>query len=174
MATIETILETLNDHLDRTHTYETTHEDAGDAYAHLPKESGWGHGKSRKAFRDWIATWFADIDRIDMDDAVEAALSNLTMISDHVLSPRRTDDTLFVIDSYPVSEIEIPLPSTLFGGLKGEDLKTLIRSCDAVIHGDPETSDTVLGYMTTQNTWVAAITRDNLEPWLQQKITDKG
>ena len=166
----EMALETLNAHIQATETYETQHEDAGDAYTHLPKEGGWSNTNGDGRLRDWILTIGPEHSLVDLTDAKEFVLDNMSITPGHRFSSVETDSERFVVDTFPVGEMEIQIPEEILADLTTEERDWVLKRCDAVVNDT--NSEPVLAYLDTDATWIASITREEMLEHLQQQDED--
>lgn len=155
----ERINETLAQQLD----YAETHTDAGNAYSHLPREGGWAYSNGDKRLEDWLTRH--DIPRrgLEIDEISDIVLDNFNMVSGTILDPAASDDSLFVIDSYPVSEVESQIDlGTLLPEATEEERHAAREEADAHF-GSPE-----LAYQVSDRVWYAIIDRATLAEALIQ------
>ena len=130
--------------------YEESHCDAGDAYAHMPREGGFDYMDGEKR----LAAWCAEHDIQGNPDALaDIALDNFTMQPGTIYHP--TD--VFVVDSYPLQEIEIDLNHLVeSGAISWELLMDVADDCDAYVTG------TGHAYWGTDCAWYAVISPDDM------------
>lgn len=125
--------------------YEESHQDAGDAYGHMPRES-WTGDDTRRLVESLGET--DDIDPrwrdIDPDRLADIALESFDMKPGSIWGPY---DGGVVIGGYPVSEIEIQLDSL---GVDGIALECVKDSLDAHVSGD-------FAYVSTDAAWYAVL-----------------
>jgi hypothetical protein len=147
--------------------YETTHRDAGDAYAHMPAESWTDHDtkclleslneeKRDHAVKDHFAAdsykpqWeLLGVDKrwqaLDPDLLADMALESFSMSAGSTYGGYEDGITLA---GYPVQEIEIDLEHL---GIDSVTMDIIRESCDAYISG------TDRAYVTTDVVWFALL-----------------
>ena len=83
--------------------YEETHDDAGDNYAHMPRES-WIHNNNME-LKKFIEDNEIHPRGLDIDELAELYLEGFTMESEHMFSTNK--DNVFQPFAYAIGEIEI-------------------------------------------------------------------
>tara|TARA_R110002153_G_scaffold34404_1_gene102959 strand:+ start:240 stop:782 length:543 start_codon:yes stop_codon:yes gene_type:complete len=135
--------------------YEESHDDAGDAYAHMVAES-WCSQKDSDLLRD-LKAWSIDSMGLDSDVLSDIAIDLFTMESGHMFSNMSAHK--IVLGSYAIQEIEIELDHL---GIDAITMDLIRESCDAYIN------DSGCAYMTTDAVWFAVV-----DPYaMQQAIID--
>ena len=84
--------------------YETEHEDAGDAYSHLPREGGWDYGNGRDRLVAFLEEHELPTDESLIDELEEWLLDDCPIRPGHIFD--RVSDSAFWVDSYAVGEVE--------------------------------------------------------------------
>jgi hypothetical protein len=134
--------------------YETTHIDAGDAYAHMPSES-WSSTDDSELVRQ-LSELDINTRGLDPDVLSTIALDIFVMQSGSIYMPTG----LIVLAGYAVGEIEsqmdfsaISVPS--IGTVTAEHMKDVARDIDA--HVGSVNSDSALLYTSTDCVWYAVV-----------------
>jgi hypothetical protein len=142
--------------------YEESHDDAGDAYAHMVAESWTStddvelrknligpdvQDLSKDYFEDgrWVPAWEIDAMGLDPDILSDIALDIFVMQRGSIFGCY-TDG--IVLGGFPVQEIEITLDDL---GIDGVTFDLIRESCDAYIN------DSGLAYLTTDAVWFAVV-----------------
>ncbi|MCE6958772.1 hypothetical protein LAZ40_06885 [Cereibacter sphaeroides] len=154
MDRIDAIVTALDSHIGHQVEYCERHRDAGDAYVHLPRESGfaWGEGAARLAA--WVEAEGIDDRGLDASRLAGIALDHFRMVSGsiHATSPEEG----FCIDRFPVGEIEIQVRREAFDAEATlEEWEEAKRRAAAVFRAD-------LGYVISDRVWRAMIDADKL------------
>lgn len=97
------VAEYLNGIIDQQTEYAESHEDAGNDYSHMPRES-WVHDQELKQF---MADNQIGYRGLDLDQVSDLYLDNFEMVSNHMFSS--TDSKVFSPFSYPVGQVEIQI-----------------------------------------------------------------
>jgi hypothetical protein len=167
LLNIELHTQQLQEAIDSQVKYETTHQDAGDGYSHMPREGGWMYNNTDDKLKVFIEDNEIDVKDLDLDEVAEIVLDNFEMVSGHTFSTEGKGE--LHIDSYPLQEIEIsfdlPLLANIFGVTEEEAAeiwKELMRQNDFCLR------DRYYAYETTDCIWIASITAD----YLQECIND--
>lgn len=167
----EELAETFEAAIDSHVEYETEHADAGSNYSHLPREGGWDYSNGEDRLREWIKENDLTIPKGDnWDDLVDEVLDWCEIEPGHVFSGGTTKEK-FIVDSYPVGEIEdqycLPDLANLldisedetreFVALAMEDHRFCLRE-----NGDGG----VLSYTSTDAVWIFYIDRK----WITSRL----
>ena len=135
--------------------YETTHTDAGDAYAHMPAEC-WSSADDSELVRQMSELGINSRD-LEPDVLSNIALDIFEMQSGSIYMP----SGLIVLAAYAVGEIEsqvefsaINVPS--IGAVTAEHIDSVRRDIDSYL-GSLEDSRAML-YSTTDCVWYAVVT----------------
>ena len=134
--------------------YEESHDDAGDAYAHMVAES-WDSQKDSDLLRD-LKSWSIDSMGLDSDVLSDIAIDLFVMQRGSIFGCY-TDG--IVLGAFPIQEIEIELEQL---GIDAVTMDLIRESCDAYIN------DSGLAYTTTDAVWFAVVDPDAM----QQAIID--
>ena len=138
--------------------YEESHRDAGDAYSHLPREGGWIHTEGGKRLQDWIRVAGIHTKELAPDDLANLVLDNFRMITGNRFDQSYGNPDLFVIDSYPVQEIETRIDKTQIApDATEQDWEKAKSACDTFFGNDD------LAYMTSDRVWYGVIDKTTLE-----------
>lgn len=100
----DTIIETINEAAESALEYAEKHTDAGDGYAHMPREGGWCYNNCDDKLTDFLESNEIPMKGLSLDDIAELVLDNFEMVAGHVFSSPK--DEILVIGSYPVQSIE--------------------------------------------------------------------
>lgn len=155
-AMIESMVDAINSHVESVVEYETSHIDAGNNYSHLPAES-W-HSDHENRLVDYCKEHGIDISGLDIDSISNDVLEWFHMESGHMWS---NGNGGFLLDSYPLQEIEIQLESDIIGRQWHPKLiERLNRKCDCYLrYSDKET---VFAYVNTDSVWDAIVSEKQL------------
>jgi hypothetical protein len=155
------MVERINSHVEREVEYETTHKDAGDNYAHMPAES-W-HSDHDSRVIEYCKEKGIDISGIDPDCLACEILDGFHMESGHMWSYGNGG---LLIESYPISEIEIELESELIGrDFHPALIDRLNKECDCYIRYNDK--KTAYAYITTDCIWGAVLSEADLREIVQ-------
>ena len=135
--------------------YEETHEDAGDAYSHMPREGGFDYGDGPKRLVEFCKEH--DIPG-NAESVADVVLDNFRMVPGHMFSTDIFNNwDIFVVDSYHIQEHEIDLNYLVESGqISWELLMHISDDCDSYITG------TGYAYVTTDSVWFAVIDAESL------------
>ena len=146
--------------------YCEENKDAGDEYSHLPRDGSWTYNNGDERLANYVEEHAIDTHGMDIDSMSELVLDNFEMVSGHIWGHRGSQSD-FVVDSFPVSEVEDQYCFDDFErlGFKNEDemrafaeiAKDDSRFCLHVSDYD------VLAYTATDAVWYAVISRDALQ-----------
>ena len=151
MYDLDTMAETLNAMAEQAMEYETTHKDSGDARAHMPRESWSIAGDIRLAayMKDKGIDWAG----LEIDDIADSVLDTFKMESGHIFSDIGAD---FIVDSYPVGEIEMQIDSDVIGTPWTPELcESLSRCSDVYLRY--QDADSAFGYLGSDSVWLASV-----------------
>jgi hypothetical protein len=169
----------LNEYIESQVEYYESHNDAGDAYAHMPGESWSRDNEKRLAEQfeaittlDWINGNFVetelhpaiDCKGLDIDQVSNLALGNFEMIAGTIYTDS-VGKEFIVIDSFPIGEIEIPLAQDI--GALGIDELTFEYTKGGI---DSYVNDSGYAYVTSDVAWYAAIGRDELQALIDAQV----
>lgn len=141
-------------HLD----YAETHKDAGDAYTHLPREGTWAYNNGDDRLAAYMRRVGIDTKGLEIETISDLVLDNFRMEPGTIMDPTHGRDDMFLVDSFPVTEIEEQI-----------DLSDLDKDAtesewaDAKDRAEAHFSDNGMAYMTTDRVWYTVIDRDALE-----------
>lgn len=139
--------------------YEESHNDAGDNYAHMPRES-WSERDNRRLAQFLIDNYISDCG-LPIDTIAELALDNFTMRAEHIFMLGAK--SAFILESYPLQEIEIQIEYSAIDcgfDVKRAHIEQLRNETESYI--GTVSDDSLLAYMTSDVVWVAAIDAANL------------
>lgn len=165
-ARIETLTEKLDALLDARLEYAETHKDAGDAYTHLPREGTWDYNNGDKRLAGWMRRIGIDPRGLEIEEVSDLVLENFRMEPGSILDPTHNDDDLFLVDSFPVREIEEQInfaevdPTAT--AEEWADAKTASRA-----HFDQDR-----GYLTSDRVWYALMDRSTLEGLIAEAVPE--
>lgn len=130
---------------------------AGDGYSHLPREGGWSFGNGPERLEAWMSGIGLDRRGLGIEAIEDLVLENFRMQPGGMRDPSTQDPDLFVVDSFPVGEMRIPLdrgeiaPDAPTGEWK--------EACAAsILHPDGDG-----GLLPSDAVWYAVIRREQLE-----------
>jgi hypothetical protein len=155
-------IDAIDAHCESQLEYAESHDDAGDAYAHMIAESWTStddvelrknligpdvQDLSKDYFEDgrWVPAWEVNAMGLDPDILSDIALDIFVMQRGSIFGCY-TDG--IVLGGFPVQEIEIALDEL---GIDGVTLDLVRESCDAYI------SDSGYAYLTTDAVWFAVV-----------------
>jgi hypothetical protein len=170
-------IDAINEHCGAMLEYETSHNDAGDIYAHMVSES-WDEQEqscmmdqltgpevqdlNKDCFEEgrWVPKWKVDAMGLDPDAISDLALDLFVMERGSIWGPYADGITLA---SYAIGEIEICLEHL---GIDGITMDLIRESCDAYIgHGD-------LAYEVTDAVWFAVVNPETLQSAIAAKAAN--
>ena len=151
--------------------YETTDENAGDAYAHLAREGGWDYGNGLDRLKEWMSENEIDVPNgFDWESFEDQVLDWHDMEPGHIFS-EVSNSSRFVVDSYPVGEIEIQHDVVdVAESLEISDAEADVfldmamddnRFCLANHSGGP-----VMSYTSTDAVWIACVSKK----WVVERV----
>ena len=141
--------------------YAESHQDAGNSYAHIPREGSWSYNNCDDRLRDFITQNEIKTRLLDIDTLADLVLANFTMVSRHMY--HRPQDHIFAIASYAVGEVEIPIePRHL--DLEGVTVADMLEACSDL----RENGDSVLAYGLSDMFWCAEIGADDLQELINE------
>jgi hypothetical protein len=153
---LEELAEKINAIAESRVEYETTHKDSGDNYAPLVCESWSDYHETRLI--DYLTEKRIDWQGLEIDSIIESILDQFTMATGYVYS---CGNGSFLIESFPVGEIEMQIDSDDIGQVWTKALcEILSRKSDVFLsyHGE----SMALGYQTTDCVWSAEISESKL------------
>ena len=169
----EELAELLEKAIDSRVEYETEHTDAGSNYSHLPREGGWAYHNGDERLKEWMGEngLFIPTGR-DWDYLVNEVLDWCEYEPGHIFSGGTTPEK-FVVDSYPVGEIEDQYGFSDLCGLldvyEDEGRQFVKRALEDRRFCLRENGDGgVLSYTNTDAVWVFYINRE----WMQSRLED--
>lgn len=150
------MVEAINEYVESCVEYETSHIDAGNNYSHLPSESWNSDHESR--LTDYCKEKGIVISGLDIDAISDCVLDSFHMESGHMWSAGNGG---FLLDSYPLQEIEIQIESDIIGRYFHTKLiERLNRKCDCFLrYSDKKTA---FAYVTTDSLWDAVLSEKAL------------
>lgn len=162
----ETLINAINAIVAARTEYEETHKDAGDNYAHMPRES-WSKTDNDDLARFMIEHKI-DAHGLEIDEVADLVLDNFTMRSEHMMSGHYEDR--FTCGAYPIIEIEHQIDLSALSEQCGftvtaENIKALGNEPDCYIGSTYE--DSFLAYSTSDIVWIADISADTLRDALE-------
>jgi hypothetical protein len=105
-ARYEELADMLEKSIDWRVEYETKHDDAGAAYSHLPREGGWSYHNGLERLKGWIESNGIEVPTgFDWDELENEVLDWCEYEPGHIFSGGTTPSK-FIVDSYPVGEVE--------------------------------------------------------------------
>ena len=143
--------------------YEETHEDAGSNYMHIPREGGWFYHNCDERLKDFITVNNINDIGLCKDTLAEVVLDNFEMVSGHIFTTNK--DHIFVIDSYPLQEIESQIEYSFLSNQCGFNVnRELLEYLD--IKSEFLLSfldDSMLAYQPSDCAWLAQISAKHLQ-----------
>lgn len=130
---LDVVTEKLNTLGESVYEYETSHKDAGDNYAHLPRESWTEYDDSRLA--EYMQEKRIDFSGLEIDEISDRVLDQFDMQASHAFG---MGDGSFLVASYPVGEIETEISEEDLGisEFTKELCESLSRSSDVFLRYD--------------------------------------
>lgn len=173
--TYENFLQFLRDDIARRVEYETEHQDAGDAYSHMPREGGFDYGNGEDRLREYLEENEIVLpDGVEFESLVDYVLDNFRMSPGHIYGPYDNGKP-FSIDSYPVGEIEMAFDLSAlekeFGTFaRGFWLKALADS-EFCLRGDMS-GEYAQGYAyeSTDAVWYALMDSNDIREWISWEV----
>lgn len=157
--------------IDRHVEYETTNQDAGDAYSHLAREGGWAYTNGLDRLKQWMSENKIDVPNgFDWDDLEDEVLDWHEMEAGHVFSGG-SDSNRFVIDSYAVGEVEdqfciADLARLLdISDVEAREFAKLAMNDNRFCLKD-NYGDGVLSYTNTDAVWIAYVSKE----WVIERV----
>lgn len=149
------------------HEYETTHTDAGDAYAHMPSES-WSSTDDSALVRR-LSELNINARGLEPDVLGAIALDIFEMQSGSIYMP----SGLIVLAGYAVNEIEsqvefsaINVPS--IGAVTADHIRHVARDIDA--HVGDVNSHSALLYTSTDCVWYAVVAPEAMQEAIDEYV----
>ena len=155
--TYEGLAATLEIAIDAHVDYETGHEDAGSNYSHLPREGGWVYNNGPERLLKWCRTNGVEITPEEIEALEDEVLDWCDIEPGHMFSNPEMEGK-FVVDSYPVGEVEdqycIGDLSALLGVEEAEALEFVaIAMEDRRFCLRPNGDGGILSYTNTDACW---------------------
>jgi hypothetical protein len=156
-ARVEALTELIDAHAAEAVEQAETSETAGDAYAHLPREGGWAYNNGDRRLAGWLLRTGVDRGGLGIEELAEIVLDHFRMMPGTILDPTAQDEDLFLIDSYPVGEVAIPLEKgRIAPEADPEEWLDALHQTEAHVIGET-------GYISSDRVWYAVIDRGTLE-----------
>ncbi len=156
-ARIEALTERIDEHLAARLEYAETHKDAGDAYTHLPREGSWDYNNGDRRLAGWMRRVGIDAQGLEIEEISDLVLENFRMEPGTILDPTHNNDDLFLVDSFPVGEVEERvMKAELAPDASPEEWEAAKIAAEAHFNGD-------LAYLSSDRVWYALIDRSALE-----------
>ncbi len=156
-ARVEALTEKLDALLEARLEWAETHKDAGDAYTHLPREGTWDYNNGDQRLAGWMRRVGIDPRGLEIEEISDLVLDNFRMEPGTILDPTHNDDDLFLVDSFPVGEIEEQVRFAELDPTATEaDWAEAKRAAAAHFNGDR-------AYLASDRVWYALIDRSALE-----------
>lgn len=154
---LDLVTEKLNALGESVYEYETSHRDAGDSYAHLPRESWTSYDDSRLA--EYMQEKGIDFTGLEIDEISDRILDQFEMESGSMYS---MGDGAFLVASFPVGEIETEVDIDDIGvdEFTKELCESLSRSSDVFLRYD--SPERALGYINTDSVWDCVVSEKAL------------
>lgn len=138
--------------------YAETHKDAGDAYTHLPREGGWSYSNGDDRLAGYMRRTGVDAKGLGIEEVSDLVLDNFRMEPGTIIDPTHGRDDLFLVDSFPVTEIE----EQIYLSDLDKDA-TDAEWAEAKGRAEAHFSDNDMAYMTSDRVWYAVIDRETIE-----------
>jgi hypothetical protein len=165
-ALIEALTEKLDEALATRLEQAETHPTAGDAYTHLPREGGWAHNNGDKRLAGWMRRTGIDPQGLEIEEISDLVLDNFRMEPGSTLDPTHGDDDLFLVDSFPVGEVELQINLTdIDPTASPEDWAEAKIAAQAHFDGDR-------AYLTSDRVWYALVDRSALEGLIAEAVAE--
>jgi len=165
MMTTESFFERVNDMIEARVEYESSHPDAGDSYAHLPAEGSFDYGNGPDRLRDYCESNGIDLSGIDIDRLSEDVIFWCRMEPGHAYLAY--NGPAFLIDTYPVGEIEMQMESHVIGARTTPWLcDRLNRETDA--YWIPQCAGYALAYIAVDSSWHCLCDLDRVQDIVEQ------
>lgn len=136
------LISAINTVIDQQFEYETSHVDAGNNYAHMPRES-WSSTDDR-ALLAQLKDFELDTMGLEADELSDLALEAFKMYAGSVFTPTDT----IVLASFPIDEIETQLD---FTGLDVPSIGIIERAHIEQVRND---IDAHVGSMSDDSVWL--------------------
>ena len=162
MSYVEKINEAISLALDSHVEYETTHTEAGDAYAHLPREGDWMHHNGM----DRLKAFMVDNDietSLDDETLEELVLDNFEMTVGHTICGPGSN--VFGIDRFALGEVELSLEYSVLAEMTGLNItraRMEVIATNSSVHCLAVGDTGLLAYEVTDSTWDATISAETL------------
>lgn len=169
----EKFAELLEESINAKVEYQCEHDDAGNAYSHLPREGGWQYNKGDSRLKAWIKKNELTIPEEDFESFVDEVLDWCNINPGHQFSnPEMNGD--FVVDSYPVGELEDQYCIEDLASLLDTDIITAKEFAAMAMKDNrfclkPNGDGGVLSYTYTDAVWNFTIDVE----WAKDRITQE-
>ena len=149
--------------------YETTHEDAGSNYSHLPREGGWDYSNGPDRLLAWCEEAGIDTDRAELVEIEDEILDWCEIEPGHIFSA--TTPQKFIVDSYPVGEVEDQYCLPDLARLLDTDEETAREFAQLAMDDNrfclrPNGDGGVLSYTSTDAVWVFYVNKE----WIKDRL----
>lgn len=156
-ARVEDLTEKIDELMAARLDYAETHKDAGDAYTHLPREGTSDYGNGDQRLAGWMRRVGVDPRGLEIEKVADQVLDNFRMEPGTILDPTHNDDDLFLVDSFPVGEIEERVEKAeIAPDADPEEWEAAKAAGEAHFRGD-------LAHLSSDRVWYAVISRELLE-----------
>lgn len=169
---IDAINETIGQIIDANVEYSTKHIDAGDGYAHMPREGSWCFHNGDDRLKDFIEQNEIDTHGIDADTLANLVLDNFEMVAGHIFSS--VNVAVFNVASYPVQEVETQIEFSALAETTGLNITKkrmqVIKDHSSEHCIGSVDNETFLAYETTDCVWNAQITASALVELINDSV----
>ena len=144
--------------------YEESHQDAGDNYSHMLRET-WHPADRRLA--DQLAELGIDHSTVDFDQLAEDVIFWAEMVPSHIYDASPKPGTI-LLDSYFIGEIEIEISAEELGcdRISADMIKQLNSNCDAFFRAGVrslgDSCDYCYAYVSSDRSWDAQISAETV------------
>ena len=180
---IESIVNLINE-LDQLNVeYQTEHQDAGDNYAHLPREGGFCYGNGETRLKEYLQQNFecsdfecSDFESIDFDELCEFVLDNFEMVSGNIYGYIGKNSS-FTVVSFEVGEVENQIEINHLKNATGLNVTSkrleIIKNHRGLdSHMGYIGGQSMLTYTNTDNVWYAAANENEILEYLTEEYPD--
>ncbi len=165
-ARVEALTERLDAFLEGKLEEAETHPTAGDGYTHLPREGGWAYNNGDRRLAGWMRRTGIDPQGLEIEEVSDLVLDHFRMEPGSIEDPTHGDDDLFLVDSFPVGEVELQIPlSELDPTASPEEWAEAKRGAKAHFNGDR-------ACLTSDRVWYALIDRSALEGLIAEAVAE--
>lgn len=156
-ARVEALTELIDAHVAEAVERAETSEIEGDAYTHLPREGGWAYTNGDRRLAGWLLRTGVDRRGLGLEEIADLVLDHFRMTPGSILDPTAHDEELFLVDSYPVGEVSVPLQrERIAPEADPAEWADALRAAEAHVSGET-------GYLSSDQVWYAVIDRGTLE-----------